>query len=357
MNLTLKRLKNITADNCVTIIMNTHRTGPDNKKDPVVLKNLVKEVETRLEADLDKREARNLIERVQKLAESIDHTYNLDSLMLFVNAEISEFMRLAIPVTDRAIIDNTFATRDLIRAMHMETNYHVLVLNRRSARLIEALNDGVLGEAPAPFPITNEFIDPSNRMNQPQGSRQSNLLDEFFNRVDKEVNAVRNDHRIPMLICAVDENFHAYMRVADDKRGFYDTYLNRDGVEDKAGDIVSDAWELVREFTRERNNARKADLKKAVGANRFLSDTNDIWRAIREGRVETLFVERGKFQPAVMDGDHIRYVAQSDKNENGVIDDIYDEMIEENLRFGGDVVFLPKGDLDKFNGFGAITRY
>jgi len=32
-------------------------------------------------------------------------------------------------------------------------------------------------------------------------------------------------------------------------------------------------------------------------------------------------------------------------------------MIEENLRFGGDNVFLSEGDLDDFQGLALVTRY
>jgi hypothetical protein len=39
------------------------------------------------------------------------------------------------------------------------------------------------------------------------------------------------------------------------------------------------------------------------------------------------------------------------------VDDIYDELIETNMSYGGDVVFLPNGELSEFSGFGAITRY
>ena len=83
----------------------------------------------------------------------------------------------------------------------------------------------------------------------------------------------------------------------------------------------------------------------------------EIWKGIKEGRVQTLFIEQGLFQPAVLENDEITYVSANQKSDKNVIDDIYDEMIEANSRFGGDVVFLPKESLTKFNGFGAITRY
>ncbi|HLV53852.1 MAG TPA: hypothetical protein VKY29_07520 [Cryomorphaceae bacterium] len=357
MNTSLKKLTNSVADHCVTIILNTHRAGHDNKMDPIQFKNLIREAESRLREELDKQSADRLVEKLEKMAAEIDHTYNLDSLILFANEDIAEFYRLAIPVVDRVVIDRTFATRDLIRAIHQESNYHVLILTRSRAHLVEALNDGVMAEAGPPFPMDNPYMEEANRMNQPDAIKQTTLLKEFFNNVDKEVNKVRTDRRIPILVCATDENFHAYMEVADDKRGFYDTNLNRDGSDDNVRKIVADAWELVREFRKKTMRSRADELKRAVGANRFLSDTNDIWRSIQEGRVETIFIERGRFQPAVIENGLIRYVSEDRREDPGVVDDIYDEMIEENLRFGGDVVFLPKGELDKFNGLGATTRY
>ncbi len=53
----------------------------------------------------------------------------------------------------------------------------------------------------------------------------------------------------------------------------------------------------------------------------------------------------------------ITLVSEDERTKKDVVDDIYDEMIEHNLDFGGNTVFLPKGELAKFNGFGAITRY
>lgn len=38
MNTTLKKLKNINSENCITIILNTHRTKPGYLKDELPLK-------------------------------------------------------------------------------------------------------------------------------------------------------------------------------------------------------------------------------------------------------------------------------------------------------------------------------
>jgi len=43
--------------------------------------------------------------------------------------------------------------------------------------------------------------------------------------------------------------------------------------------------------------------------------------------------------------------------EINVVDDIIDEMIEMNLKNGGDAVFLSKIELESFNGLALTTRY
>lgn len=357
MNTTLKKLKDITSENCVTIIMNTHRTKPDSLKDELVLKNLIKEAENRLLADKDNQNTKQLKDQLNKLADQIDHNYNLESLILFVNEDIAEYVRLPIVVTDRVSIGDTFATRDLVRAIHLETNYYVLVLSQEKVRLIEATNDKVVQEIGAPFPIENQQFHTKNRTELSVASRQTNLIAAFFNQVDKQVNAVRKDNPLPVLVCCVEENYPEYLKIADQKNSIFNAFLNKNRINEKDHAIIKEAWEVVQKYTIEKNNNRKAELKKAVSANKFLSDTNEIWRAISEGRIQTLFVEEGLYQPAVIQDDEIVYVAENERSKREVVDDIYDEMIEENSSYGGDVVFLPKGALKKFNGLGAITRY
>ncbi len=359
MNTKLNDLKKIVSENCVSIILNTHRTAPDNQKDSILLKNLIKEAESRLAESLDKKEVQAVVAHLTKLENSIDHSHNLESLMLFVNVEkgIAEYMRLPVSVTDRVIIGDTFATRDLLRAIHLNSSYYVLVLSQSKARLIQAFNDEVIQEFTTPFPIENTELYTTGGIENSNSTRQTTLLAEFFNRIDKEVNKVRSNNPLPLFICSEETNYHDYLKVADQKHSIYQVYLNGNRLEEKAGAIVKEAWIVLKEYVIERNNNRKSELDKAVGTGRFLSDVNDINKAIQAGRVQTLFVQQGLFQPAVMEKDFIQLLGESDEKPKEMVDDIFDELIEFNLNHGGDAVFLPKGTLDEFNGFGAITRY
>lgn len=357
MNSTLKKLKDISSECCVTITLPTHRTKPDNQQDAIVLKNLVKEVEDRLYNDYEKRFVWPIMERLNELVEEIDHNYNLDGLVLFVNDQgIAEYTRLPISVTSRTVVDKTFATRDLVRAMHLESSYYVLVLSRDEARLIEAHNDKVVQEYNAPFPILNTSLYSTNGAELSNAQRQTNLVQEFFNRVDKIVNEVVNSHPLPIIIATETSNFSEYQQIADNKEIIIG-HINKNRNNDKAHHIIPDAWDVVKDLLLNRNAARMAELRSAVSTGKFMSDANDIWNAILEGKGQTLYVEKGFYQPAKLVASGIELLPMEKAHDTGVIDDIIDEMIEHNLRFGGDTVFLTKEDLNDFQGLGLITRY
>jgi hypothetical protein len=357
MNVKLKQLKDIISESCVTIIFNTHRTHPNNQNDPIALKNLVKEAAQRLLEDKSKRDAKILIEKLERIEAEIDHNYNLDSLIIFVNEDVAEFIRLPIAVEDRVVIDHTFATRDLVRAMHLETNYYILILSQQKVRLIEAFNDQFVEEVHGDFPMENTDLFSTSAVQQSNASKQTSLVAEFFNRVDKALNEARKGNPLPVLICTEESNYYEFLKIADQKHSIYEFYLNMNRVDEKNIHITPEAWKLVKEHVVNRNNERISELKRAVGQNKFMSDANDIYKGINEGRVQTIFIEEGRFQPALFENNVITFVSDEERNKKVVVDDVFDELIEMNMNFGGDVVFLPKGELVDFDGFGAITRY
>jgi hypothetical protein len=53
----------------------------------------------------------------------------------------------------------------------------------------------------------------------------------------------------------------------------------------------------------------------------------------------------------------VELVTGEQADRTNVIDDIIDEMIEVNLQYGGDSVFLSAGELEKYQGLVLTTRY
>lgn len=357
MNHILKLVKDVISDTCITIILNTHRTKPEKLQNSIALKNLVNQAVTRLQKLEDKEKSNQLIEKLEKLSSSIDHTFNQESLLLFVNETISTYTRLPISVGNRVVIDKSFATRDLIRAIHQETNYFILVLSEHQVRLIEALNDKVVQEIGNPFPIINTHLFPTTKAEKKNGHIQTQFIAEFFNQVDKAYNAIHYIHPLPLLICSEASNYHEFKKIADHQHLIFPVFMKGNHLIEKGNSITKEAWKVVKKYIIEKENQRLVELENAVSTGNYISDLNEIWEALPTGQIQTLFIEESLFQSAKITENSLLLVGEDQREGKDIVDDIYDELIEANMNHGGEVVFVPDGSLKKHNGFAAITRY
>jgi hypothetical protein len=352
----LHKLRNIESECCITVILNTHRTKPDIQKDVITLKNMLTEAEEKLLSHYNKRFVQPVLFRLKQLAEGIDHSQNLESLILFVSDDISEIVRLPVDVENRVIIGNTFATRDLVRALYQQVNYYVLVLSRDRARLIEALNDQEIREIENEFPFDNPglYLTSDKELSKPKQKDQ--MIEEYFNRVDKTLFQVWKEKQLPVVVCAEERNFHHYMKMADHK-DIIMAHINQSRLDEKASNIVQEAWPVIFKILEDKNIMRMSELRKAVTLGNYSSDTGEIWRALNESRGQTLFVSKNYFQTVKVLENALQVVDGSYNDEEDMIEDIVERMVEMTIKTGGDVVFLSGDELADFDNLALITRY
>lgn len=356
MKASLERLSQIKAPVCVTLVLNTHKTHPENKQDSIHLKNLISEANTRLKNEFGDDIAKDYTEKLNKIANSIDHSHNDLGLTIFVNDDVQEYLRLPISLKDRVIIDKTFATRPIVRALTRNTDYYILALTKDKARFIKASTDSVIEEcAIEGFPFENATLQPAGE-EAANATKVTNLTQEFFNRVDKAVNKVRNLDPFSVVVYSEETNFHAYMKEADYPNTIMG-HVKLQKFDESASNLVKTVWKDVLPLALAKNNARISELESALSSGKYLSDINEIWKAVQEGRGKTIFVEEGYIQAVRQEDDLLTPIAYEDISHKNDIDDIIDEIIEHNLKFGGDIVFLEPGSLEKFNKLALVTRY
>lgn len=355
MDVVLKDVKGLKGKLSTTIILNTHRTHPDNEKDAILLRNLQKEAVDKLYEATDKRSAKKLEDRLNDLVNEIDHRFNKESLALFVNEDVAKYTRLPIAVNNRVLVDTYFATRDLVRSLHTYQGYYTLVLGQDRSRLIEAADGRVIEEIGRPFPMINSTLFVQNATQGSNAARVESYQKEFFSRVDKALWAVWKEHPLPLILAADDKNTAYFKSVSEHSDIIIG--VHNDSYGKSAQHLIDANCYIVEEYTKKKNEERLIELERAVSAGTFLTDVNDIWRAIEYGRGKTLFVQNGYYQPVEVINDKIVFVSEEDVAKEGIIDDIIDELVEINLSYGGDAVFIFDGGLEKFNGLALTTRY
>lgn len=345
---------------CISITLPTHRTAPENRQDPVRVKNLVREAADRLLEEFPKREMEPLLIRLEKLAESIDYNNLLDGLVLYVNQDYSRSFILPISVPERVVIDDNFFTRNLVHALNHTTRYWVLVLSEQPTRLYEGIHDTLIEVQGDGFPMEHSMPGGSKKLPGGPGVRKSAYRDEyhrkFFRQVDSALKTFMDDDRLPLVLIGVDR-YHAFF---DEVSNYQDLIFGRiTGNHDKTStpDLSKMVWPLVEEKFAARRQQMLGELNKAVSDRMVATEINDIWRKANNGRGRHLMVEENFHLPARLDeaGQGIR--PAEDVTAPDVIDDAVDEIIETVISMGGEVTILEDGQLEDHQRMALILRY
>lgn len=370
MKATLKSLRETKANPAVSIFVKTHRAHPANEQDPIALKNQLKVMEERLTSEYDKRTATTILENIHAKTNDLNHNYNLDTLAIFASTDDVQVIRMPIDTTERVIISDRFATRDLVRDMASAVHYYTVVLTRDKARLIEASNDRVVMEfdkdddsqnhmESIPFPIDNNGLYTTGDGGSDRSSNnESSYLKEFFNQVDKSVQELWGEHKMPLVIVGDAKNIGYYKEVCDRPDNIIAMVSNATNLDDgSAQHIVNSVQEAVEEYRTSLHTAALGEIDKARGADMLRTDLQDVYRAAYQGAGETLYVRRGYMQAAMIDEKAQTLTAANDASEKGVTDDAVGEIIEHVIHNGGEAVFMPQDIMSDDQPIALVTRY
>lgn len=356
----LQLLQAISGYPAVSILLPTHRTSPANKQDPIRVSNLVRQAADRLLKEFSKREVEPILVRLEKLAEEVDYRYTLDGLALYVNQDIARKYYLPFELKERVVIDETFATRDLVYTLNRLSRYWVLALSEKPTRLFEGVKNTLVEVEDHGFPMTHTGAGGEGRLPGGQGVSRSAYRDEqhrqFFRQIDQAFGKLYADDPQPLAVVGVDRYLAFFNEVSKHKNAIMTTMT---GNHDKSAphELADLIWPLVRENIAQEKTKYLDELDNAISQRRFASGIEHAWRMAHEGRVRLLLVEDDFHYPATLDESGLVLTPADDATAPGVIDDAVDELIEMVMAKGGEVRFLSDGSLSDHQRIVALTRY
>lgn len=353
----LLRIASISENPSVSISLNTHRTHPDNQKDEIVLKNLLKDAENRILNEFNKREVDSLLQKINEISNHIDFNYNLDSLHIFLSNDFQEVLKSTWPTPENKVeINENFSIRQLIKDYNRSEEYLLLKLTQNDIHLYEVFNNGISKE------ITNDTF-PFNNGNQQINHSDTgfnenmieNRLKELFNRIDKAVVQVHNESNLPVIVIASEQNHHLLQEVAD-RPAIYLGWSSIDNNKTKEHELAEQAWEVVKELQFERRKEAIGELKAGISKGLVLTDLEEIYQAAIDGRGELLVVNMD-FQQAVKFTDDRTFDYADDSTLPGVVDDIVTNVAWEVISKKGRTVFTRQEELEELGQIALLTRY
>ena len=354
----------------VSITLPVYYSSPtDLQQTEIRLKNQLAQTEERLLKNHEAREISPLMNRLHALADSVDKHRRAGGIAIFANPDFGRVMYLATPLEERVIIDDNFATREIVRALLTSPRYRVLSLTEESAQLYEGRRDRLHAVEKAPFPLTRGIEGVETVLTSTYGVEVSELQKaegrDFFERVEKALKEISDHDPLPLALVGVERTLALFDTAvaghADEK---FNIVARMHGNYEKVGlaELESKLWPLVQPALNGARERAKARLEEAVGVDKAAFGLAKTWEHANTGRVDTLLVERDYHQSArtvesEMPFGTLEPCDDCDKTEPNVLPDAVDEIIELVMKNSGDVVFVDPDELEEPGHIAAILRY
>lgn len=356
----IQRLQSIRGYPLVSILLPTHRTSPDNRQDPIRVRNLVAEAKKRLLAESPQRDVALVLQRIEALADQIDYRYVLDGLALFACSDFAAKFHLPFTVKERVVIGEAFAMRDLVFALNRSARYWVLVLSEDSTRLYKGWRDSLIEVTDGGFPIRREGPGATEPMPDRFGTSLSAYEDErfrqFFRQVVAAFSAVTAEDELPAVVAGI-ERYLAYFNNVSQNLSRVVAALTGSHDKTSAHELAASAWPLIGNHLAQGRQAALDALGVAVGARQSASGIGEVWRLAQEGRGAVLLVEEDFHYPARLDPGGMTLIPVDDPTALDVMEDAVDDLIQTVLAKGGRVVFASNGSLAAHQRIALILRY
>lgn len=338
----------------ISVLLTTSPGAELTRADALRLEGLAARAVERVREELVPEAAVPAARRLNALVERARRGPASRGLALFASASAEALVRLPIPVRDRTVVDPTFATRDLVRALHRTPRHVVLALNAGQARLFDAAADSLIPALTSAFPLQAGARSPRGRGRADRPARGGDPTD-FFREVDAALGAYLRLHPAPLVLVGDERTTAGFRRVSANCGRLAGT-VRGNLTTSAAPEIVDRIRDTLDLYLRRRQDEALALVARRAASGRVASGVPAAWLAARTARPEMLAVDESLYYPARLSDDGDTLTPAEDPEHPDVIDDAVDELIELVLVRGGWIAFTAPGSLARHDGVALVSR-
>ena len=324
---------------CVTVTLPTQPAAQMTPSDQEALRVLVHQAEQMLTAT-GLTNVGPVITALRELAASATTGRTGHALALYASRAVRRSFRLPQPVTRRIVVESTFATRDLVAALHRTPPHLLLTLHPSCAHVYEGQPHALVPRATVHVPDqASTAVDPTD-----PGELSRLTTDAFLGEVETELARQRAEFPSPLVIAGTPRLVDLFIRRSSHcyrLAGMIDTAHAQTQDELLRRSAVSLERYLL---------ARQADAlalvrrAEAEGTHVLASGIEAAWQCARRGQGAMLVVEQSYSVPGRVGG-HPMDPQDYRPTDPTHVHDLVDDLVEEVIRRGGQVALVDDGAL------------
>lgn len=296
---------------CVSVLLPTHRGGPQVRQDPIRLRNLLDEASTRLASSgLGSRRCEELLAPHRALLDDRDFwRYLSDGLALYSSPGFHRRFRVPLPFVEEVAVGGSFRLGPLLPLLAGGGHFFVLSLSQNEVKLYEATRSTIaelpLGSIPPSMAEALAHEDPERQLQFRSGGGQTaqfhghgaggevdkQTLERFFRAVDSGVVATLGGDPSPLVLAAVGYYAPIYRSISRHPN-VIEMCVEGNPEHRSPVELHAEAWPLAEPVLASARQQALGRLRDAPTA-RVATALADVLAAAREGRVDTLVVTPG----------------------------------------------------------------
>src|SRR5680860_917994 len=311
------------SEPCISMYQSTYRHFPENKQDPIVFKNLIREIENSLKQKYQKNDLISIMKPFYQLEGDKDFWNNtLDGLAIFANPNKFIVYKLYRTLQELVVVADSFHIKPLIRIFQSVGKYHLLGLSGSDFSLYEGNRYGfeeiemdpethktieeVLGKQHTDSFLTHGSYGGTDgtAMYHGHGGKKDEIekdIEKYFRYVDRFVlENYSKPSKLPLILVSLEEHHNIFKKIS------HNSYLMEEGIKGsyesfEMEQLTEKVWEIIEPIHLEKTQNLVNSFENAKANLSGSDDLTQIARAAFDNRIETILMEADKIIPGKID--------------------------------------------------------
>ncbi len=254
-------------------------------------------------------------------------------IIVYFSEELKGYLRVQSTINDLVVVADSFHIKPLLRIKNNERGFFLLSISTKAINVwIE--NNGHLFKLES-FQNENE-LESNIEKNSNKNPKTSSKL--FFSHAAAEINKILSTYRLPIVLAGVHEHM-GYIRKYLEHSMILEDSISGNVERERIEDLRAKCFELLEPYYQQKELKAVEELNLAVKKNIAITYIEDIAVSAIYGKVKKLFVVENRHLWGTLNKE-TGEIYISPRQSNSHDDDILDDICQEVLTHGGEVVVL-----------------